>query len=330
MRITQRQSIIGFLVLLSVGGVFASIFQFFSDQSSSDAFVTMLETGVTLILLYSYWRGWEPARYLIVLLVTLAIIFTQAEFAVTDHIHLPLLLPPVIALIFLRPLGVAITGGSIILSVIFSSFWFGRAVPAADVVLLILLVGGIVIARMVLETALSVTEDARKLAERAAISLEQANSQLESQVEQRTAQLQLQTDQQAELVSQQAKLLEEIHQQQSTIRSLSVPVIPISNRSVVLPLVGELDAERLNVLQQRALQALKERSAKHMVLDITGVPIVDTAVAQGLLRVVRAARLLGAEVALVGVRPEVAESIVSLGIDLENLATYRDLASVFE
>jgi rsbT co-antagonist protein RsbR len=330
MRITQRQSIIGFLILLSVGGVLASIFQFFSDQPRSDAFMTMLETAVTLVLLYSYWRGWEPARYLIVVLVTIAIIVTQAEFAVTAHVHLPLLLPPIIALIFLRPLGVAITGASVILSVILSAFWFGTSIPSADVVLLILLVGGIIIARMVLETALTVTEEARQLAERAAISLEQANTQLESQVEQRTAQLQLQTNQQAELVTQQAKLLEEIHQQQSTIRSLSVPVIPISNRSVVLPLVGELDAERLNVLQQRALQALKERSAKHMVLDITGVPIVDTAVAQGLLRVVRAARLLGAEVALVGVRPEVAESIVSLGIDLENLATYRDLASVFE
>jgi rsbT co-antagonist protein RsbR len=330
MRITQRQSIIGFLILLSVGGVLASIFQFFSDQPRSDAFMTMVETAVTLVLLYSYWRGWEPARYLIVVLVTIAIIVTQAEFAVTAHVHLPLLLPPIIALIFLRPLGVAITGASVILSVILSAFWFGTSIPSADVVLLILLVGGIIIARMVLETALTVTEEARQLAERAAISLEQANTQLESQVEQRTAQLQLQTNQQAELVTQQAKLLEEIHQQQSTIRSLSVPVIPISNRSVVLPLVGELDAERLNVLQQRALQALKERSAKHMVLDITGVPIVDTAVAQGLLRVVRAARLLGAEVALVGVRPEVAESIVSLGIDLENLATYRDLASVFE
>src|SRR5690606_16889617 len=115
----------------SVGGVLASIFQFFSDQPRSDAFMTMVETAVTLVLLYSYWRGWEPARYLIVVLVTIAIIVTQAEFAVTAHVHLPLLLPPIIALIFLRPLGVAITGASVILSVILSAFWFGTSIPSA-------------------------------------------------------------------------------------------------------------------------------------------------------------------------------------------------------
>jgi rsbT co-antagonist protein RsbR len=111
------------------------------------------------------------------------------------------------------------------------------------------------------------------------------------------------------------------------IRDLSVPVIPINATTLVMPLVGALDSNRLRQLQEQSLHALERTSARKLVFDITGVPIVDTQVAQGLLMTIRAARLLGAEVALVGIRPEVAQSIVGLGIDLRDVSTFSDLQS---
>jgi rsbT co-antagonist protein RsbR len=128
----------------------------------------------------------------------------------------------------------------------------------------------------------------------------------------------------------QAQLLEEIEYQRATIRDLSVPVIPISATTLVMPLVGALDSNRLRQLREQCLQALAQRGARTLVLDITGVPIVGTQVAQGLLMTVRAARLLGTEVALVGIRPEVAQSIVGLGLELCDVRTFSDLQSALD
>ena len=125
----------------------------------------------------------------------------------------------------------------------------------------------------------------------------------------------------------QAQLLAELEQQRTTIRELSVPVIPISATSLIMPLIGALVSERLRQLQDQALQALERTRAQALLLDITGVPVVDSQVAQGLLAVVQAARLLGAEVILVGIRPEVAQAIVGLGLQLSGLRTYSDLQS---
>jgi rsbT co-antagonist protein RsbR len=118
-----------------------------------------------------------------------------------------------------------------------------------------------------------------------------------------------------------------IEEQRTVIRELSIPVIPIDDRTMILPLVGALDSTRLQQIQARALHAMERSSARYLVLDITGVPIIDSQVAQGLLAVVQATHLLGARVLLVGIRPEVAQAVVSLGLELSGLATYRDLQS---
>ncbi|MFL5801241.1 MAG: STAS domain-containing protein [Roseiflexaceae bacterium] len=123
----------------------------------------------------------------------------------------------------------------------------------------------------------------------------------------------------------QERLLEENSQQARVIRELSVPVLAISDQALIMPLVGSLDSARLMLLQEQALHTLEHTNVQRLILDITGVPIVDTQVAQGLLAVVQAARLLGVEVRLVGIRPEVAQTIVGLGLDLARMRTYRDL-----
>jgi anti-anti-sigma regulatory factor len=153
---------------------------------------------------------------------------------------------------------------------------------------------------------------------------------LEQTIGERTSALQKALADVQARAEEQARLIEENEYQRATIKDLTVPVIPISATTLVMPLVGALDTTRLRQLQEQSLQALERTSARTLVFDITGVPVVDTQVAQGLLMTVRAVRLLGASVALVGIRPEVAQSIVGLGLDLSDVSTFSDLQSALD
>lgn len=176
-------------------------------------------------------------------------------------------------------------------------------------------------------SALDSAQLSRQEAETIAQELSRLNSSLEQTVAERTAALQTALGEVQARSDEQAKLLETLEQQRLLLRELSVPVIPISESTLIMPLVGALDSTRLRELQDQALRALENSSARYLVLDITGVPIVDSQVAQGLLTVVQAARLLGARVLLVGIRPEVAQAIVGLGLDLREIYTTSDLQS---
>lgn len=118
-----------------------------------------------------------------------------------------------------------------------------------------------------------------------------------------------------------------IEAQSLAIQEMSVPLLPISTTTVLMPLVGALDSARLSLIQERALEAIQQNAIQWLILDVTGVPFIDSAVAQGLLQVVLAARLLGSRAILVGIRPEVAQAMVSLGVELSEIVTHRSLES---
>jgi len=118
-----------------------------------------------------------------------------------------------------------------------------------------------------------------------------------------------------------------IAQQEELISELHVPILPLSDSALVLPLIGMIDSQRLQLAQERVLEAVKSNAARHLLLDITGVPVVDTFVAQGLIQMVQATRLLGCEVVLVGIRPEVAQAIVGLGLSFSDVVTRSTLQS---
>jgi rsbT co-antagonist protein RsbR len=160
---------------------------------------------------------------------------------------------------------------------------------------------------------------------RANVALEHARAGLEVEVAGRTADLHAALGEVEHRAAEQAQLLDELAQQREVIRELSVPVLPVSAKALVMPLIGVLDTARLQLVQEQALRAIERSNARQLVLDITGVPVVDSQVAQGLIAVVQAARLLGAEAVLVGVRPEVAQTIVGLGLALPGLRTYANL-----
>lgn len=117
-----------------------------------------------------------------------------------------------------------------------------------------------------------------------------------------------------------------IADQALSMLELSTPVVRLWDGIIAVPLVGTLDSARTQVVMERLLETLVATGADHAVLDITGVATVDTEVAQHLLKTVNAARLLGAECIISGIRPQVAQTIVSLGIEFGDIATKATLA----
>jgi PAS domain S-box-containing protein len=120
---------------------------------------------------------------------------------------------------------------------------------------------------------------------------------------------------------------EYIQMQAGMLAELSTPLIPITADVVVMPLVGSIDSRRAQQVLDSLLSGIAERSARIAILDITGVPIVDTHVASALIRAAQAVQLLGAQVVLTGIRPEVAQTLVGMGTVLQGIVTRSDLQS---
>lgn len=150
-------------------------------------------------------------------------------------------------------------------------------------------------------------------------------SELEHQVAERTTSLQEALEELRVRADAQSVLIVETELQRATIRELGVPVLPVNDGILVIPLVGTFETDRIQELRDRSLQAVQRLGAHHLVLDMTGVTIVDRELAHGVLEVAQAVRLLGAHTVLVGVRPEMAEALVSLGVNFETLHTAATL-----
>lgn len=120
-----------------------------------------------------------------------------------------------------------------------------------------------------------------------------------------------------------------IAQQQEDLLELSTPVVSLWDGVLALPLVGTLDSRRAMVVMESLLERIAETGAQITILDITGVPTVDTLVAQHLMKTVTAARLMGADCIVSGIRPQIAQTLVQLGVNLGDIDTRATLADAF-
>jgi rsbT co-antagonist protein RsbR len=122
---------------------------------------------------------------------------------------------------------------------------------------------------------------------------------------------------------------EVIQRQQQEMLELSTPVVELWENILALPLIGTLDSERTQVVMENLLQRIVDTGAMIAIIDITGVPTVDTLVAQHLMKTIAAARLMGADCIISGIRPQIAQTIVHLGVDLSAVTTKATLADAF-
>ena len=121
-----------------------------------------------------------------------------------------------------------------------------------------------------------------------------------------------------------------IREQQEAIRVLSTPVLQVRERLLILPIIGVIDPQRARQLTEQLLRGIRSNRAKVVVIDITGVPVMDATVANHLVQTVEATRLLGATVIITGLSPEIAQTLVTLGVDLSKMNTVGDLQGGIE
>jgi len=121
-----------------------------------------------------------------------------------------------------------------------------------------------------------------------------------------------------------------IREQQEAIRVLSTPVLQVRERLLILPIIGVIDPQRARQLTEQLLRGIRTNRAKVVVIDITGVPVMDETVANHLVQTVEAARLLGATVIITGLSPEIAQTLVTIGVDLGKMNTVGDLQGGIE
>lgn len=200
-------------------------------------------------------------------------------------------------------------------------------VPASDLSLITIAVFLLVIVVIVIMLALF--GPALRQALRAALAreqeLEHLRNSLETTVAERTKSLQEALEAIKQRETQLQRTLDELRTSQDIIRELSAPVIPILPGVLIAPLVGSIDSARARMFTTNVLRMIEQQRARHIIFDITGVPVVDTQVAGILIRTASATRLVGAQVIVVGIRPEVAQTLVGLDVTLDQLTTYADL-----
>lgn len=157
-------------------------------------------------------------------------------------------------------------------------------------------------------------------------ALEQAYAEVEKQIQERTAQLQREVAGRERVQEENLRLQKEIIEaQRQALQELSTPIIPVLERVIVMPLIGSIDTMRAKDITRALLVGIQQHRARVVILDITGVPVVDTGVAAYLNKTIHAARLKGARTVVTGVSDAVAETIIELGIDWSDIETVSDL-----
>lgn len=257
-----------------------------------------------------------------------------------DQLFTPILLPIplLIAMAVLRPIGIVAT----LFGVLAGMGVIAGALPLPENVLvrdaLFVIIGLIAFFATLTGVLIGVGHErlrhrlrhALDRADQTAQALQTMNEELDLRVQLQTETLQQIVQELEERSVQQERLLQEIAGQRDLIRELSLPILPVGRDVLVAPLIGALDGERLHQLQHYAFQRVERTHARMLILDVTGVPLIDTHVAQGLTGLIQGLRLLGADVAIVGVRPEVAQTIVGLGIQLRDVSVFSDLGSALQ
>jgi anti-anti-sigma regulatory factor len=256
-------------------------------------------------LLAAYWRGWEYARHLTLLLIVVLVGFTTVEPYLTQQFTITAILPPVLALILVGPTWVVGSAVALIVLLAARAGWQGVYADPLNVILYAIAVGGMVLARLVTDTAQRAAEANAARAEEARLRSEQQATELSQQA----AELKRQNEEQRRLID--------------LVATLEIPAVALADGVLLAPVVGHIDTRRASSLTDRLLHEVNNSRARLVILDIAGVPTVDTAVAQALLRAVQAVRLLGCEVTITGISSTIAATMITLGINMAGVHTAR-------
>lgn len=292
--------------------------------------------GIAAILLWGLRallsRGWPWTAHATVLGVAVLILWGLDPQSLRAQSTVVTLIPAVLAALLLPARAVLPVFGGLMLGLgvraaldagTISAAVLGPSFSVENLIIYSLIAGGIALSSAIATHASEQAEASAAEARTALVRVERQADDLTAQVERATAAERAAEEARAGLAEQ----LATVEAQRQVIQELSVPILPVGPDTLVLPLVGALDSTRAQLLLERALDSVASQGARVLILDVTGVAVLDTAVARALLQVAAGARLLGAEATLVGIRPEVAQTLVGLGADLDSIKTHGTLAS---
>jgi anti-anti-sigma factor len=319
----RRLSILQRLLYVCGGVVLAllALLLILNGGVSAQNQLTFLELGGLLIAIGVAWglaqaRLLEPAAHLLFVALVAATLATSLPSGTTSGAIYTLFIPIVGATLLLSPFWSIGYAGLALLTYITLYLVGQNPVNKTPIGLLfnVVLFGGYFgIVALLSFLAARGYEQQIQVGLTHAEHLERARAELEERVAERTRDL--------------TGALEDVRRSTETIQEMSVPVLPIADGVLVLPLVGALDSQRATLVTERLLEAIQRERAHMVLIDITGVPVVDTQVAGALIRASQAVQLLGAEPVICGIRAEVAQTVVGLGHDLGQLTSQRELRS---
>ncbi|GIW01743.1 STAS domain-containing protein [Roseiflexus sp.] len=301
---TQRRINTFLFVLILIGSLAALADVLMRDALLMTRVGYAVAAASTGILLIAYRRGWEYARHLMALGITLVIAAFINEPYISQQMDLLHAVPMVIALVLTGPRWLLINAALLLVILLVRGEWSGVYTKPVNLAAYAVLAGGMALSRLAVDNAQRL-EAARRIAEeereRAANALTLAQ-QRANELERRNAE--------------QEQLLR-------LISDLETPAITIADGVLLAPVVGRLDARRARALNKRLLETAAHQRARLVILDIAGVSHVDESVANSLIQAAQALQLIGCRVAVSGISPAVAALLASLSITLPDLITCR-------
>lgn len=301
--VSERDARLWCILLGGVSGIAAGLAQLLAGQL--DIAIIGIIAGLALSGLgYAYWRKWELARLIAVVIYTIAVILAVEP----NQLLQGVVLASTFALLLAGPWWVIGLGAITFLGLaVRSVFTFGdlQAVILSEIPVMVMLVGIMAITRFALELERQRGLDLVKEAQAA-----QARTEIFA----------AQQSQQALVLSQQN---EEQRRLLELVTTLETPTVMIAEGFILAPLIGTFDSRRAESLTRRLLVLVNEQRAHHVLLDMSGVPAVDSAVAQSLMRTVQALKLLGCDVSISGIAAPVAATMAQLGLDLAGVKAWR-------
>lgn len=308
MRLSQRQVALALLAVQALGVLMLVLVGLFNVTDPLSLLSTSIATVFAFILWIAYWRGWEPALPITVFLASIAVPLSLPQNVLSAGTSVFALLAPILALVLSNPRNIILSGvltyGLLVWRAGLASDW---ASPQNMIGFTICLTG-LFFGRLVLDTALNNAERQARQAEAARIAAEY----------------------QAETLDRQARALEQRNTEQynllALLETLEVPAVRLADGVIFVPIVGNLDSKRTDALTARLLEVTHTQRARYVLLDIAGVPVIDSRVAGALLNTAQALRLLGCTVALSGISSAVAITLSHEQLDLRQVRTVRDPA----
>lgn len=304
MRMNQRQVTLALLSLMAVGMLVLGL-NSLAAGLQTEALLGLSAAALFGGVLGAYWRGVDWARYIAVVIFTLMVGAGMAEPFLTQYAPLAIALAPVVAFLLGDLRWVVGSGAGLYLILLARAGWGGIYSDPTTIALWALLIGGLILSRLVADTS---QHDAEASAERAENALAEAEANA-GELTRKAAELTRQNDEQRRLID--------------LVATLETPTVALAEGVILAPVIGHLDSRRAASLTERLLRDVNASRARLVVLDIAGVPAVDTGVAQALLRAIQAVRLLGCDVTVTGISASVAATMTELGINMAGVHTAR-------